>query len=138
VKRLRIALAIALAAHASVACSLFGSRRQTMEFASDPEGAEVYLDGRLVGATPLETRVRRRGDLSVMVKKEGCRTETRHPSKTLSALGFLDLIGGVFILVPFIGLMSSAAWKHDPVSYAILLRCGEEAKRLPAPVTHVD
>ncbi len=42
---------------------------------SAPEGAEVYLDGELVGLTPLRVRVDTRADHSVMVKREGYRSE---------------------------------------------------------------
>ena len=42
---------------------------------SAPVGAEVYLDGELMGVTPLQLRVGTGGDHSVMVKKEGYRSE---------------------------------------------------------------
>ncbi len=42
---------------------------------SSPEGAEVYLDGERVGATPMTLRVSTAVDHSVYVKKEGYRSE---------------------------------------------------------------
>jgi len=37
----------------------------------------------------------------------------------------LDMIGGVFILIPFFGLPSDAAWEYDPSAYAIHLERAE-------------
>ena len=42
---------------------------------SVPEGSEVYLDGELMGVTPLRMRVGTGEDHSVMVKKQGYRSE---------------------------------------------------------------
>lgn len=119
----RALLLTLLVGHFALGCSFLGPRTQKMTIVSDPDGAEVFVDGVKVGTTPLETRVHRRGDLSLMVKRDGCRTEARHPGKTFSRLGFLDLAGGALILLPAIGLLSSAAWEHEPDSYTLVLDC---------------
>lgn len=48
---------------------------QNVGIESDPPGAEIYLDGRLAGTTPLELRVSREAAHTVYLKKEGYRPE---------------------------------------------------------------
>jgi hypothetical protein len=40
-------------------------------------------------------------------------------------MGILDIVGGCLFLVPFLGLLSSGAWKHDPDKYGIILEPGK-------------
>ena len=39
----------------------------------------------------------------------------------MSTLGILDIVGGAIWLVPFFGLLSSAAYEHDPTEIGITL-----------------
>ena len=47
---------------------------QRVGIESAPEGAEVYLDGTLMGTTPLELRIPTGREHSVFLKKEGYRS----------------------------------------------------------------
>jgi hypothetical protein len=124
-KTLRTTLALGLMMHTTLACSLFGPRSQSMEFSLDPSGVAVYVDGMRVGVTPTTYRVSRKGDVSFLFKKDGCTSQVRQPMKSLSTLGFIDLVGGVLILLPLIGLASSAAWAWEPSSFAVILECDD-------------
>lgn len=110
------------------ACSLFGPRLQTITVSSEPPGADVILNGSRVGNTPLRTQVPRREELLVELRKSGYQTEYRSSQRTLSTLGILDILGGALILVPFLGLLSSAAWEHDPETFGIIMEPAAEAK----------
>jgi hypothetical protein len=48
---------------------------QNVGIESDPPGAEIYLDGKLAGQTPLQLRVPRDAAHTVYLKKEGYRPE---------------------------------------------------------------
>lgn len=109
-------------------CSLFGPRMQTVTISSDPPHAIVRVNGSQVGRTPLRTQVRRGEDLLVEVHKDGYETEFRGTSRTLSGLGILDVVGGSVLLIPFLGLISSAAWKHQPSTFGVSLVLREEAE----------
>lgn len=102
-------------------CSLFGSRWQTVSVASDPPGAQVLIDGAAVGTTPLRHEVRRRDPVAIMVRKPGYKTEVRTTHVSVSPLGIADMIGGCVILLPFIGLLSGAAWEQRPSSVSVVL-----------------
>jgi len=102
-------------------CSLFGPRTQTISVSTAPSGAEVYINGMNVGKSPLQYQARRSDDLMLEIRKPGYVSEYRNVNKTVSTLGIVDLIGGSVILVPFVGLLSSAAWKFEPASFGFVL-----------------
>jgi hypothetical protein len=102
-------------------CSLFGPRTQVLTISSDPPGAAVLLNGKPVGDAPLQVEVRRDEDVLIEVREPGYQTGYRTPHHSLSTLGIIDLAGGSVILLPLLGLFSSAAWKHDPSTYAVIL-----------------
>lgn len=113
---------VALLACAVLAgCSLFGPRMQTITVSSEPSGAIVIVNGNRVGSSPLRHQVRRGEDLLVEVRKEGYKAQYRSAHRTLSTLGILDVIGGSILLVPFFGLLSAAAWEHEPSTFGIVL-----------------
>ena len=101
------------------ACSLFGSHYQTISVSSEPPGAEVLVNGNRVGTTPLQTQVQRREELLVEVRKPGYETQFRSAERTLSTFGIVDIIGGWLILLPFLGLLSPAAWQQEPSNFGI-------------------
>lgn len=116
--RLSITLVVCLCV---CACSLFGPRMQTITISSDPEDADVIINGTHVGRTPLRYQVRRNDDLLVEIKKSGYETEYRTSHRTVSTLGTLDIIGGWLVLIPWVGLFSPAAWEHEPAAFGVIL-----------------
>ena len=74
-----------------------------------------------MGTTPLHFEVDRGENLLLEVKKSGYQTQYRTVSKRMSTLGILDIIGGAIWLVPFLGLLSSAASEYDPAEFGITL-----------------
>ena len=102
-------------------CSIFGPMSQSIDVRSDPPGAQVIVSGKPMGETPLRVEVDRGENLLLEVQKSGYQTQYRASSRTLSILGTLDVVSGFFWLVPFIGLLSSGAWQHDPVEFEITL-----------------
>jgi PEGA domain-containing protein len=117
---LRVVSALVIAPY-FCACSLFGPHSQTITVSSSPPGASVYVNGENVGTTPLRTKVPRREELLVEVRKPGYQTAYRTADRTLSTLGMLDIVGGFFLLVPFFGLLSPAAWVNEPETFGITL-----------------
>lgn len=102
-------------------CSLFGPRSESIGVSSDPPGARVIASGKPVGTTPLYFEAQRGGNLLIEVQKTGYQTQYRTLSRKMSTLGILDIVGGAIWLVPFFGLLSSAAYEHDPAEIGISL-----------------
>lgn len=118
--------AVALATAASVllataGCSFLVSSQQRITVTSDPPGARVIINGNVAGVTPLQTSIARREEALIMVSKPGYQTVTRTTTKSLSATGVVDIIGGVFLLVPFLGLLAPGAYEQEPVNIGVTL-----------------
>ena len=102
-------------------CSLFGPRSESIGVSSDPPGARVIASGKPVGTTPLYFEAQRGDNLLIEVQKPGYQTQYRTLSRKMGTLGILDIVGGAIWLVPFFGLLSSAAYEHDPAEIGITL-----------------
>lgn len=113
-------------------CSLFGPRLQTVTIYSDPSEAEVIINGERAGKTPLRQQVRRSEDLLIELRRPGYANSFRNAHRTLSTLGIMDVIGGSILLVPFFGLLSAAAWKHEPSTFAVTLEPADDGARMPS------
>lgn len=116
----RIVSAILVLTYGS-GCSFFGPRMQTITISSEPLGAEISVNGETVGTSPLRTQVHRGEDLLIEARLPGYEAGFRTTHRSLSTVGILDAFGAFLILVPLIGLLSPAAWAHEPTSYAIIL-----------------
>ena len=130
-RSLRAGLAAALCLGLVTGCSFFGPRRQLLTVSSDPPGAQVFVNGERVGETPLQHRVRRSQDVLIELRKPGYETAYHTTHRTLSTLGILDAVGAAVILVPIVGLMSGAAWQHDPAVVGIILDRDDDAPASP-------
>ena len=114
-------------------CSLFGSHYQILTVCSDPDGADVMLNGFKIGKTPLQHKIRRRGQYLVELRKDGYNTVYTRTDQSLSAVGTVDVVAGAFLLVPLLGMISPAAWEQNPSSLGFVLYLKEPpAKAEPA------
>lgn len=92
-------LALFAAALAFAGCAtLFTGTHDDVHFASEPEGAEVYIGGLYVGETPVTVPVRRRsfGDTEVTLRTAGYEPLTfvlRQEFNTVSVLNLADAFG---------------------------------------------
>ena len=115
------ALSLVVTVFLMAGCSLFASRSQSIGVSSSPPGAQVLATGKSMGTTPLHFEVQRGDNLLLEVRKSGYQTQFRTSSKRMSTLGIIDLIGGCIWLVPFFGLLSDAAWEHDPSEVGVTI-----------------
>lgn len=85
-----------------IACcaTLFKGGFDEVSFNSDPQRAQVYCDGRLIGETPLAIKLDSKKSYMIEIKKEGYRTHTQNITNHVGA-GWvvLDILGG---LIPVI------------------------------------
>ncbi|MCC7393161.1 PEGA domain-containing protein [Candidatus Sumerlaeota bacterium] len=105
----------------STSCSLVSGRSQRLSVASTPDGAEVIINGELVGVTPLQTKINRRDEANIMIRKEGYKTITKTTSRELSGVGIVDVIFGCLWLVPLLGLLGDGAYSQDPKNISVIL-----------------
>lgn len=111
-----------LVAFGAAGCSFAGPQTQMLTINSDPSGADVIINGRTVGKTPLQYEVDRGQDAMIQISKAGYRTEHIGTTRSLSEMGWLDIVGGCFLIVPWIGLVSPGAYMHEPDMFQVTLR----------------
>lgn len=71
--------------------TLFSKNEDTVKFVTTPEGATVYLDGEVIGTTPLEYSVKRRmAAHEVAFKKDGYKTQYITLKKSITTAGFFN------------------------------------------------
>ena len=97
-KVLKLSLSAVLAAVVT-GCSLFAPSTQIVSISGQPSGAIVM--------------VKPHRPLSITVSKEGYQTTMLSSNCTLSTFGVLDLVGGFFLLVPWVGLLAPGAFTLD-------------------------
>jgi len=88
--------------------TLFGPKLHPLSTSSDPVGADVYLNGFKMGATPLQLNLSADKSYTIEFKKEGYQTVTRVVNTKVGA-GWvvLDVLGG---LIPVIVDAATGAW----------------------------
>lgn len=86
-----------LAAAVAGCGALFNSGPQTVAFTSAPSGAEVWIDGKRMGTTPLHLRLSKDDEYRVQFRLEDHRETGAMISREVSAkYVILDVLGGLF------------------------------------------
>ncbi|HOK14398.1 MAG TPA: PEGA domain-containing protein [Candidatus Kapabacteria bacterium] len=90
-------------------CALiFKGTSEKVNFTSEPSGTKVYVNGQLMGNTPLELKLESKKTYVIEFKKEGYESKTIQLSNSVAA-GYivLDVLFGV---VPVIIDAATGAW----------------------------
>ena len=105
---------------ASAGCSLFVKPMQSVTIrASDPQ-AVIRVDGKEVGTGTVAVELdRRKHHTVVATSPTGSGAATIN--KRLSGLGVVDIIGGCFWLVPFIGVIGAGFWELEPLDVQVVV-----------------
>lgn len=88
--------------------TLFKGTSEEVRFGSDPQRAEVWVNGERMGETPLTLKLESKKTYTIEFRKEGYRTETRRITNRIGAGWIiLDVLAG---LVPVIIDAATGAW----------------------------
>lgn len=101
-------------------CSLAASGHSNVTVMASHPGADIFVDGNLVGKTPQQMRLANGHDHSVMATC-GNSSGTGQFDKKLSGTGVADIIGGLLLLVPFVGLASDGAYTLEPKTLTVAI-----------------
>lgn len=102
----------------STACSLASPSTQSITIVPSHPNAEVVVDGQSRGTGTMALELKKNRGHSVLARcgnSSGVATLERN----MSSSGVLDMIGGLFLLVPFIGLTSPGAWELSPSTVSV-------------------
>ena len=102
--------------------TVFKGSDQVLTITSDPDGATVRIDGKPVGVTPLSTKVKKNSADSIMIEKEGYRTETMPLDKKYDGIALLS----IFWDLSTTDFITGAAYEYQPSTYHFKMK--KEAK----------
>ena len=115
-----LALLLVVIAFLAPGCSMFSSSLQPVSImASDPR-AQIYVDGQLMGTGTVTVPLKRRRSHAVMARI-GDRTGVAHIDSQISGAGVLDIVGGFFFLVPWIGIVGPGFKKLETDSIYVAI-----------------
>lgn len=90
--------------------TLFKGTTEELSINSDPQRAQVYINGDLYGETPLSVRVESKKTYTIEFRKEGYQTKAYKINNRVGAGWIiLDVLGG---LIPVIVDAATGAWYH--------------------------
>lgn len=101
--------------------SIVDGNSQSMSFASNPDGATVYLNGAAIGKTPVTINAKRQGSSQPLrFSKEGFKDTEIQMISTVNPWFFGNIVIGGLLGSTTDG-MSGAAFKYEPGSYMVTL-----------------
>ncbi len=102
-------------------CSSFRSPTQMVSVTTDQPDAQIYINGNMTGKGAATASVRRNENVQIMAKKAGYVTTQRAIGHSLNTTGVLDIVGGVLILVPLLGLLAAGSHNIDENNVSITM-----------------
>jgi len=114
-----VPIVAAVLVSSSGCATLFSSSTQPLTFTSTPQGAEVFLDGALLGRTPLTQQVdKRSGSAVATIRADGYQPQTFILNKTLDPVAIVNL---TFILSWATDFTTGNMFEYSPGSYYVEL-----------------
>lgn len=95
-------------------CSFFVDPRQDVTLEASDPAAKLFVDGREVGTGKAVVSLRKNDSYSVRAELADGRSAGARIRRGVSVIGIVDIVGGVFFLVPFLGLLAPGFWHLDP------------------------
>lgn len=118
------------AVHASGCATMFTDSNEDVSFTSDPEGAEVEIDGESRGKTPTTVELDAENTYEVTIRKEGYEPQTAKLDNQVGVLWVvLDL--AAFGLPVAIDALTGAWWEFEEGSVSVTLQEKEGAEKKP-------
>lgn len=88
--------------------AIFKGTSDNVDFSSDPTGAKIYVNGNLMGTTPVNLKLESKYTYTIEFKKDGFATRTYNITNSVGAGWIiLDILGG---LIPVVIDAATGAW----------------------------
>ena len=105
----------------SSGCSLFVNKMQAIKITASEPTAEILVDGAPVGKGTIAIELDRTRSHTVTAKTPYGKVGAAAINKRISGTGILDIVGGIFFLVPFIGVVGPGFWELEPEDVTVLV-----------------
>lgn len=88
--------------------TILAGKQANVSFSAEPEGASVYVNGSLMGKTPVQIKLENNKDYTIEFREEGYQTKTVYLDKGIGA-GWI-ILDVVFGLIPVIVDAATGDW----------------------------
>lgn len=126
-----LALSVAVVTLLSASCAtLFTGTSQDIKFTSEPEGAEIHVDGINMGTTPATVKVKKPGmlkDRKVTLKLEGYEDKTFVLQTEFQLVSVLNLANFVFW---GIDVLTGSVMKYDKEEHNVVMESSNDQVKL--------
>jgi hypothetical protein len=100
--------------------TLFGNKNPEVGMGSDPQGAKVYVNGDLVGNTPVKIQLKNDKDYVIEFRKDGFQSKSYVLGKHVGATWIvLDILGGFWPII--VDLATGGWYELDSTNVKVLL-----------------
>ncbi len=99
-------------------CSAFQSRTQRVTIIPSDPAAQVYLNNDPVGTGRTTLELERNKTYAVSARN-GTTMGSASIGRRVSGTGVLDIVGGCFFLVPFVGCFTPGFWELDKTTVTV-------------------
>lgn len=93
-------------------CSFFAGSLDSVTIEPTEPEADILVDGRFMGTGTITVPLRKDRSHSI-VARSGDRTGSARVSNEISTTGILDIVGGCFFLIPFLGIAAPGFWRLE-------------------------
>lgn len=100
-------------------CSLVAPKTQNITVNATAPSVNISANGVNKGVTPLTFEAKRNESLQLVATKSGYKPSTYKVDRKLSDTAMLDIVGGLFLGLPFVGLLAPGAWELEQTSVQI-------------------
>lgn len=129
---IRLALIVSAALLSGGCASIVKGTTQAIPVSSNPTGADVKLDGNLVGQTPVTVQAKRKGDHLLTIEKAGYQSESVAITRSIGGAVFGNIIAGGLVGWG-VDAVSGAQYNLTPVTVNLTLKENTPAAPLTAP-----
>lgn len=102
-------------------CSLFRAGTQSVVVSATDSGAQLFADGAPIGTGTASVSLKRNESHTFLAKMPDGRAGTAQVGRSLSSTAMLDIVGGLFLILPFLGLLAPGAWDLDTTNVVIVV-----------------
>ena len=112
--RLIILIAIAtFMSYLSGCATVISGTTQSVTIDSNPQGAEVSIDGGYIGVTPITIKLEKNKKDNISLKKEGYKSVSRDLTKNFDPVAIVNIVWDLSTT----DFITGAAMKYDPNMY---------------------
>ncbi len=119
--RALVTVVLAVSILATQGCSAFQPKFQRVLITTPMPGAEIEVNGREVGTSPVSTELQRNKSHAIIARHLG-KTGTASIGTKISTTGVLDIIGTVFFIIPIIGVFTPGFHELDTTNVVVPMR----------------